>query len=206
MRKVSPLGLSITKILVGLLVAEAALFAAGKLVSRRQVVASPPREIGDWILSPGDPPISDFQRDSPRQNSVVYLNGDQAPVHVDFAAVQSLDGMRQPQKYMVDSDGRINPNKTRMLTYRKRYAYSISVIYGIDKNIITVHWCQRPGGNPVPSVTDSYSDALKAILSHRSRFYTCDVWVEARPTSGPETFELLEMFADKLSDKIRAGR
>ncbi len=145
MRKVSPLGLTIAKTLAALLVAEAVIFAGAKAASRGRGIVTPPRTIGEWIVNPGSPPISDYQRENPNQISVLYTNGDQQPIHVDIAAVQSLDGLRQPQKYLVDSDGRINPYQTRMMTHRKRNAYSLSIIAGIDTVVISVHWCQKPG-------------------------------------------------------------
>ncbi len=46
---------------------------------------------------------------------------------------------------------------------------------------------------PVPMATDSPLDAMKAILSRRSRLYVCDAWVVARPTSGAEVTAALQM-------------
>jgi hypothetical protein len=206
MRKILPLGLSLIKMLACLLLMEALLFAAGAASSHGQSIVVPPHEIGDWIASRSETPISDFQRDNPTQISVTYSNGNQAPVHVDFSAVQSLDSLRQPQKYLVDSDGRISRNEAPVVTYHKRNAYIISAILGIDKTLIDMHWCQKPGGSPVPAVSDATLDAVKAILFRYPRFYVCDVWVEWRPTmNGPEVRAMLQQFADTLSDKIKRG-
>jgi hypothetical protein len=206
MRKVSPLGLSIAKILAGLLIIEALFFAAGRVVSRGQGIVSPPREIGDWIVSPDSSPVSDFQRGNPDQISVVYLNGDEPAVHVDVAAVQSVDCLRAPHKYLVDIDGRVITYSTQVMKHLNRSAYTISLIFGIEKNMIDVHWLQKPGGLPVPMPNDRIGDTLKTTLLRRPRLYVCDAWVEWRPaTNLLDSKALLQRFADAFSDKIKSG-
>ena len=94
---------------------------------------------------------------------------------------------------------------SRVPAHHNRDAYSISVIGGIDQNVVDVHWYQKPGGSPVPMANDSIPDALKAILLRRQRFYVCDVWIDWHPTTGPEVAEQLQRFADSLSDNIKSG-
>ena len=207
MLKVSPLGLTVTKILAALFVMEAALFGAGNLISRGQQAASPPHEIGGWISSPGDPPFADSQRDDPRQVSVVYTNGDEPAIHVNIACVQSVNSLRQPLKYEVDCDWRISPFQTGILGHRKRNAFTLSAIFGIEKNVIDVHWWQKPGGVPFPTPNNNVSDVVKSILLRRPRFYVCDAWIEWRPTmNGPHIREILQRIADSVSDEIKSGR
>lgn len=206
MRKVSPLGLNISRALVCLLVLELLLFAAGKLVTRSLPIVTPPRQIADWVVSPGEPPVSDSQRDFPNQLSVQYTRGDESPVHVDFSTVQSVNALRLPQKYMADVDGRVSPNQTAVLMHKKREAFTASVVQGINQNIVVVHWCQRPGGDPSPMATDRMADALKSIVFRRPPLYVCDAWVELHATTkGPEVRLLLQKFADSLADTIKNG-
>lgn len=207
MFKISPLGLTLTKLLAGLFAAECALFAGGRLIVRGRPIIAPPGQIAEWAVRESEPPVSDDQRDNPRQLALEYFNSvkeDQPVVHVDYAAVQSVNVLRQPQKYMVDSDGRIKAIRTVVLQHKLRPAYTLSVVEGIYSSVVEIHWCQKPGGDPSPAATDKLPDTMKAILLKRPQLYVCDIWVRLHPNiRGPETRTLLEKFAETLSDSIK---
>src|SRR5579862_3203518 len=100
MFKISTLGLTLTKLLTGLFAVETAFFAAGKLIVRGRPILSPPGQIAEWVVRESEPPVSDDQRDDPRQLALEYFNSakeDQPVVHVDYAAVQSVNALTQPQ-------------------------------------------------------------------------------------------------------------
>ena len=205
MRKITPLGRNLAVLLAILLVLEGGLYAAGKLMSRRSPFMAPPSQIGDWKVAQGEPPIADNQRDYPRQISFEYRNGNQDPVRVDVAQIQSINGMRAPQKYLADSDGRVSPLNTVVLKHDDKPAFTLSLVQGVEGDLIAVHWCQAPGGDPFPSARDKTGNVLKAIAA-RKTIYTCDAWVPLHPTTvGSRARSLLQQFADALADSIKKG-
>ncbi len=205
MRQITPLGRQIALLLAVLLILEGGLYASGKLVSRSTPFIAPPTQIGDWKVSPGDPPPADNQRDYPRQISFEYHNGNQDPVHVDFAQIQTINGLRAPQKYIADSDGRISPLNMVTLKHDDKPAFSLSLVQGVEGDVIVVHWCQAPGGDPYPMARDKTGLALKALAT-RKPIYTCDAWIPLHPTTvGARARGLLQQFADALADAIKKG-
>ncbi len=205
MRKVSALGRTLVTALAFLFVVEGALFVGSKLLARRYNIVAPPDQIEEWTASSAEPPTSDYQRGTPKQISVQYTNSNQAPVHVDYAMVQNVDQLRPPVRYLVDSDGRTNPLQTAALKSPAGGDYTLSIVQGIDLSIICFHWYQRPGGMPTAVWTSRGGDIIKAFAIQKP-LYECDIWVEKHPTTDlVATRELLQKFADSLSDQIKAA-
>ena len=202
MRKATPLGSVLAKTLIALFALEIAAVVIHRVQERRPMV-SPPAQVGEWRRVPTGRPISDAQRDYPRQISVQYLNGEQEPIHVDLAMVESLNALRAPQHYLVDGDGPEVQSEVNILKYDNKDAFNLSVLQGQDQDLVSVHWFQTPGGDPKPN-RDGLGNAAAGAIALRRPLYSCDAWLQIHgQIDGPKMRALMQKFANMIADSIK---
>ena len=204
MHKITPVGVVLTKTLILLLAIELGFTVAVKSFDRKPLVKLP-AQIGAWTFQSTRRPISDAQRDYPRQVTALYLNGDQEPIRVDLALVQSANGLRAPQRYLEDADGRQLLSAIDYLKYNGKEAFSLSVLQGEDQDLISVHWYQPAGGEPHAAISGITSEAARALAAKR-HLYVCDVWMQVHgKIDGAKIRLLLQKFANTLADTVKNG-
>lgn len=154
------------------------------------------------------PPIGDAERDRPQAINRVYQLGAQAPIFVSVARVNTLNGLRSPVSYLMDTDGRLFAGEVRLIkpVGENHPHYVMEIAQGHDSTILLMHWVQAPN---MPAYVDFNAipkSVAKSLLLH-STLYSCDVWVPLRTDSnGAFIRTTLMRFANVIEGVIRTGR
>lgn len=161
-----------------------------------------------WVGLNSAPPVGDGERDHPPAINRVYQLGAQAPVFVSVARINTLNGLRSPISYLLDTDGRLFPGEVRQIQPVGEHHphYVMEIGQGHDSTILLMHWVQAPNGPAYSDYNAIPKDVAKSILLH-STLYSCDVWVPLRSDSnGAFIRTTLIRFANNIEAQIRTGQ
>jgi hypothetical protein len=211
MSKIPKVGLHIIALLILTCLASFGANMANRWrVSRQEMVALPGHFDVDQFRWQGvdcPPPVGDAERDHPPSLNRVFQLGTQAPVFVSIARVNTLNGLRSPASYLMDTDGRIMPGDKLLIRPNGEWHvhYVMEIAQGHDSTILLIHWVQAPGQPAFSDFASVPRSAAKGLLFH-STFYSCDVWVPLRSDSnGAFIRKTLIRFANDIEGQIRTG-
>ena len=179
-------------------------------VSRQEMVTIPDHFDVDrmrWVGTDGPPPVGDGERDHPPSLNRVYQLGTQAPVFVSIARINSLNCLRSPASYLMDTDGRILQGDKLLIRPggETHTHYIMEIAQGHDSTILLIHWVQAPNQSAYSDFASVPKSVAKSLLLH-STFYSCDVWVPLRSDSnGAFIRKTLIRFANDIEAQIRTG-
>ena len=160
-----------------------------------------------WVGTDTIPPVGDGERDHPPALNRVYQLGIQAPVFVSIARINTLNGLRSPASYLMDTDGRLMEGNRALIRPggEKHVHYVMEIAQGHDNTILLVHWVQAPNQPAYADYADIPKSVVKALLLH-STFYSCDIWVPLRSDSnGSFIRSTLIRFANDIEAQIQTG-
>jgi hypothetical protein len=211
MSKIPKVGLHIIALLILTGVASfGARLAYHWRMSRQEMVPIPDHLDVDrfrWIGVDCAPPVGDAERDHPPAMNRVYQLGTQAPVFVSVARINTLNGLRSPASYLMDTDGRILQGDRLLIRPggENHTHYVMEIAQGHDSTILLIHWVQAPNESGYADYTGLPKSVAKALLLH-STFYSCDVWVPLRTDSnGAFIRKTLIRFANVIESQIQTG-
>ena len=179
-------------------------------MSRQEMVAIPEHFEVDRLAWTGvecPPPVGDAERDHPPSLNRVYQLGIQAPVFVSVARVNTLNGLRSPASYLMDTDGRILQGDKLLIRPggETHVHYIMEIAQGHDSTILLIHWVQAPNQSAYSDFAAIPKSVAKSLLLH-STLYSCDVWVPLRSDSdGAFIRKTLIRFANDIEAQIRTG-
>ena len=179
-------------------------------VSRQEMVSIPDHFDVDrmrWVGVDSVPPVGDGERDYPLALNRVYQLGTQAPVFVSIARINTLNGLRSPTSYLMDTDGRIMQGDKLLIkpAGETHVHYIMEIGQGHDSTILLIHWVQVPNQPAYSDYANIPKSVAKNLLLH-STFYSCDVWVPLRSDSnGAFIRKTLIRFANNIEGQIRTG-
>ncbi len=179
-------------------------------VSRQEMVVIPDHFDVDhfrWLGVDGPPPVGDAERDHPPAVNRVYQYGTQAPVYVSIARITTLNALRTPASYLMDTDGRLLTGDKLLIRPpgETHTHYVMEIAQGHDSTILLIHWVQVPNQPAYADYASIPKSVAKSLLLH-STFYSCDVWVPLRSDSnGAFIRKTLIRFANDIEAQIRTG-
>ena len=211
MSKIPKVGLHIIALLILTCLASFGASMANRWRLARQEMVSIPSHFDvdrfRWQGVDCLPPIGDAERDHPPALNRVFQLGTQAPVFVSIARINTLNGLRSPASYLMDTDGRLLKGDKLLIrpNGEQHVHYVMEIAQGHDSTILLIHWVQVPGQPAFSDFTSVPKSVAKGLLLH-STFYSCDVWVPLRSDSnGAFIRKTLIRFANDIEAQIRTG-
>jgi hypothetical protein len=166
-----------------------------------------PKRIGDYRGMPAPAPIGDAARNSPPAVYRFYQSGNRVPVYVGVARVTTLNALRIPHRYLNDADGRIIEHQEAIVPREgeSRAVYDLLITQGRGDAILTLHWMQTPGQEPVPEPLEAPGLIAAALLAH-APVYICDVWMPFQLNARVDEMEkTMNRFAVIVDRQVKAG-
>ncbi len=211
MSKIPKVGLHIIALLILTGIASLGARLANHWRSGRQEMVSIPDHFNvdhfRWVGADSPPPVGDAERDRPPAVNRVYQLGTQAPVFVSIARINTLNGLRSPASYLMDTDGRILQGDKLLIrpAGENHVHYVMEIAQGHDSTILLIHWVQAPNQSAYADFASVPKSVAKGLLLH-STFYSCDVWVPLRSDSnGAFIRTTLIRFANAIEGQIKTG-
>jgi hypothetical protein len=197
--------------IIGLLAATTAISLGLRAAANSQIAAQkpvvPPARIGAYRGVPGPEPIADAARNRPPAVYRFYQSGDRVPVYVSVARVTTLNALRIPHRYLLDTDGRIIEHQEAIVPRigENRAVYDLLITQGRGDAMMQLHWMQAPGQEPIPEPLEAPGLIAAALLAH-APVYICDVWMPFQLNARVDELEkTLNQFAVTVDKQIRSG-
>jgi hypothetical protein len=197
--------------IIGLLAVTTVVSLGLRAAANRQIAAQkpvvPPERIGAYRSTPAPVPIGDAARDSPPAVYRFYQSGDRVPVYVSVARVTTLNALRIPHRYLLDTDGRIIEHQEAIVPREgdNHAVYDLLITEGRADPILQLHWMQTPGQEPVPEPLEAPGLVAAALLAH-TPVYICDIWMPFQINARVNEMEkTLNRFAVILDRQIKTG-